>query len=230
MSRRAGLAGWLLAGLAALAPLHAGDLASLQRGERMYMHQCVGCHSLKYLRYSRIQQDLGLSATVLRQDLARLEAAADAPVISPMTAPVAGDAFGKRPPDLSLEVAVRGRRWVRDYLDGFYLDPASDRGWNNALLPHAAMPDPFWREQGIRGDDGHGRPGPWRVPGVLKPEVFQGRLDDLVGFLQYASAPDMIRRRALGPWVLGFLALFTGLAWALKRAWWTDIRDRDRAG
>src|SRR3546814_6447402 len=38
-----------------------GDQASLQRGAKLYMNYCSGCHSLKYLRYSRMADDLGLS-------------------------------------------------------------------------------------------------------------------------------------------------------------------------
>lgn len=46
-----------------LMPAHANvhDTASLQRGARTFFNYCVGCHSLKYQRYSRIAQDLGLS-------------------------------------------------------------------------------------------------------------------------------------------------------------------------
>src|SRR5690554_7851813 len=37
------------------------DRASLQRGAKLYMNYCAGCHSLKYLRYSRMAEDLGLT-------------------------------------------------------------------------------------------------------------------------------------------------------------------------
>ena len=37
------------------------DTASLQRGAHIFFNYCVGCHSLKYARYSRIAEDLGLS-------------------------------------------------------------------------------------------------------------------------------------------------------------------------
>lgn len=46
-----------------------GDRASLQRGAALYMNYCSGCHSLKYLRYSRIAQDLGLSEDEVMQNL-----------------------------------------------------------------------------------------------------------------------------------------------------------------
>lgn len=70
ISRFAVFAGSLLLAFSALASegggtLQAGndltDQASLQRGAQLYMNYCSGCHSLKYMRYSRIAEDLGLS-------------------------------------------------------------------------------------------------------------------------------------------------------------------------
>ena len=37
------------------------NLPSLQRGARNYMSYCSGCHSLKYMRYSRLAEDLKIS-------------------------------------------------------------------------------------------------------------------------------------------------------------------------
>ena len=37
------------------------DQASLQRGAQLYMNYCSSCHSLKFLRYSRMAEDLGLT-------------------------------------------------------------------------------------------------------------------------------------------------------------------------
>lgn len=34
---------------------------SLQRGAKLFMNYCSGCHSLKYLRYNRMAEDIGLS-------------------------------------------------------------------------------------------------------------------------------------------------------------------------
>ena len=45
------------------------DRASLQRGAQLYMNYCVGCHSLKYMRYSRIADDLGLSEKQVMDNL-----------------------------------------------------------------------------------------------------------------------------------------------------------------
>src|SRR6478672_972364 len=46
-----------------------GDQASLQRGAKLYMNYCSGCHSLKYVRYARIGEDLGLSEDDVQANL-----------------------------------------------------------------------------------------------------------------------------------------------------------------
>ncbi|TGV62718.1 cytochrome c1, partial [Mesorhizobium sp. M2D.F.Ca.ET.160.01.1.1] len=46
-----------------------GDRASLQRGAQLYMNYCSGCHALKYLRYSRMAQDLGLTEEEVMNNL-----------------------------------------------------------------------------------------------------------------------------------------------------------------
>ena len=43
------------------------DTASLERGARDFAGYCRGCHSLKYMRYSRLAQDLQIPADQLQQ-------------------------------------------------------------------------------------------------------------------------------------------------------------------
>jgi ubiquinol-cytochrome c reductase cytochrome c1 subunit len=124
------------------------DRASLQRGAQLYMNYCVGCHSLKYMRYSRIADDLGLSEEQVMNNLNFTGAKFGEHVISPM--PVAGGEkwFGKAPPDLSLIARVRGSDWIYTYLKSFYLDESRPLGWNNRLFPNVSMPNPLWEMQG----------------------------------------------------------------------------------
>src|ERR1700678_3365946 len=42
---------------------------SLQRGARNFMNYCSGCHSLKYLRYSRMAEDLKIPQSDLKANL-----------------------------------------------------------------------------------------------------------------------------------------------------------------
>src|SRR5450631_2176261 len=52
---------------------HAGadidNIESLQRGAHSFMNYCSGCHSLKYVRYNRMAQDLQIPSAELASDL-----------------------------------------------------------------------------------------------------------------------------------------------------------------
>jgi len=41
------------------------DKASLQRGARIFMNYCMGCHSAAYMRYNRMGKDLGIEDSCL---------------------------------------------------------------------------------------------------------------------------------------------------------------------
>jgi ubiquinol-cytochrome c reductase cytochrome c1 subunit len=204
------------------------DQASLQRGARLFFNYCIGCHSLKYVRYSRIAEDLGLSEQEVMQNLDFTGARFDDPVVSHMPAGSAGKWFGKAPPDLSLEVSAKSADWVYTYLNTFYLDPKSPIGWNNTTLPNAAMPFPLWELQGMQ--TAVMKPGTDEVekleltkPGKLTPAQYQQATRDLTSFLEYASEPAALQRHHYGIWVLLFLAFFTLLAAMLKKEYWKDV-------
>jgi ubiquinol-cytochrome c reductase cytochrome c1 subunit len=204
------------------------DQASLQRGARLFFDYCVGCHSLKYVRYSRIAEDLGLSEQDVMQNLNFTGARFDDPIVSHMPAESATKWFGKDPPDLSLEVSAKGDDWVYNYLNSFYLDPSSPIGWNNTVLPNAAMPFPLSELQGQQ--TAVMKPGSDEVekltlshPGKLTPAQYQQATRDLTSFLEYASEPAALQRHQYGIWVLLFLVMFTLLAYVLKKEYWKDV-------
>ena len=208
------------------------DQASLQRGAKLFFNYCVGCHSLKYMRYSRIASDLGLSEQEVMQNLNFTGARFDDPVVSHMPADSATKWFGKAPPDLSLEVSAKTADWVYTYLNTFYLDPHSPIGWNNTTLPNAAMPFPLWELQGLQtaemkpvkpGEDPAVEKLVLSQPGKLTPAQYQQATRDLTSFLEYASEPVALERHHYGIWVLLFLAFFTLLAAMLKKEYWKDI-------
>ena len=208
------------------------DQASLQRGARLFFNYCVGCHSLKYMRYSRMAEDLGLTESEVMQNLDFTGAKFQDPIISPMPAALANTAFGKAPPDLSLEVEAKGADWVYSYLNSFYLDPHSPIGWNNTVLLNASMPFPLWELQGMQtavvapAADGQGATVEKLVllhPGKMTPAQFQQSTRELTSFLQYVSEPAALQRHHYGIWVLLFLALFTFLALLLKKEFWKDV-------
>jgi ubiquinol-cytochrome c reductase cytochrome c1 subunit len=208
------------------------DRASLQRGAALYMNYCSGCHSLKYLRYSRMAEDLGLSEEEVMQNLNFTGAKFGEQIQVAMPAEGAEKWFGKMPPDLSLITRVRGTDWVYTYLKSFYLDESAALGWNNTVLKNAAMPNPLWEMQGLQHAE-FGEPdvtGERPVealkvaqPGTQAPEEFNQTVRDITAFLEYAAEPAALKRQGMGVWVVLFLVLLTFLAWLLKHEYWRDV-------
>ena len=50
------------------APINRLDLASQQRGARIFVNYCLNCHTAKYMRYNRLT-DLGLTEAQIRDHL-----------------------------------------------------------------------------------------------------------------------------------------------------------------
>ena len=238
----AGFAAGLLVSASAFANeggdlLHSGtdltDRASLQRGAQLYMNYCSGCHSLKYLRYSRLSEDLGLSEDQVMQNLNFTGGKIGDQVQVSLTEDDAKKFFGKMPPDLSLIARVRGSDWIYTYLKSFYLDESRPLGWNNKLFPNVSMPNPLWQMQGLQ----HAEYGPLdkatgerpvhglkiTTPGTETPEQFDQTVRDITTFLEYAGEPAVLKREKLGVWVVLFLAAFTFIAFLLKKEYWKDV-------
>jgi ubiquinol-cytochrome c reductase cytochrome c1 subunit len=208
------------------------DTASLQRGAKLFFNYCVGCHSLKYVRYSRIAEDLGLSEQDVMDNLNFTGAKFGETVVSHMPEESASAWFGKAPPDLSLEVRAKGQDWVFNYLNSFYLDASRPVGWNNTIFPNASMPNPLWELQGVQvavkgKPDAQGEAPVEKLelaqPGRMTPAQFQGATRDLTAFLEYAAEPAALQRQSMGVWVILFLAGFTFLAYLLKAEYWKDV-------
>lgn len=207
------------------------DRASLQRGAQLYMNYCSGCHSLKYLRYSRMAADLGLTEDEVQKNL-NFTGAKFGETIDVVMPPQSNDWFGKQPPDLSLITRVRGTNWVYTYLKSFYLDESRPVGWNNTVFPNVSMPNPLWQLQGIQHAE-FGKPtatGDRPVqglkvtePGTLDAAGFDRAARDITTFLEYAGEPAALKRESLGVWVILFLAFLTFLAWLLKKEYWRDV-------
>jgi ubiquinol-cytochrome c reductase cytochrome c1 subunit len=239
------------AGTAFAAEHHAGwerpagnevaNLPSLQRGARNFMAYCSGCHSLKYVRYSRIGTDLKISDAALAQFLVRPGDKPTDYIKAPMPAADAAEWFGKQPPDLSLVARSRGPDWIFNFLTTFYADPASRQtGVNNLQLPGTAMPhilasvqgvqQAVWKDEESSGPDG--KPVTTKVfekfePGVagsMTSAQYDEFARDIVNFLQYVGDPSQLERQGLGIWVVLFLLMFTGIAYMLKKEYWKDVR------
>jgi len=213
------------------------DTSSLQRGAQLFVDNCLSCHSARYMRYNRIGQDLGWSDEEVKRRLIKGEAKVGDTMLSSMPAEYAKNAFnGAVPPDLSLVARSRGADWLYTYLRSFYTDPSRPTGANNLLFKDVNMPNVFWREQGVvmpvtREVVHEGGAKEIVVeglrleqPGSMSPEEFDAMIRDLVGFMVYMAEPAQLKRLALGPWVLAFLALFFVIAYLLKKEYWRDVK------
>ena len=209
-----------------------GDRASLQRGAALYMNYCAGCHSLKYLRYASIAEDLGLSEDDVQQYLNFSGGKIGDHVVSAMSPEMGLAAFGKAPPDLSVISRVRGPDWIYTYLKSFYLDESSPVGWNNTVFPNASMPNVLWELQGVQQPVFGKKSANGEIPvdgftlsqpGTQSPEQFAQSARDITAFLEYAGEPAALKRERIGLWTLLFLGVLALLAWLLKNEYWKDV-------
>ena len=212
-----------------------GNQASLQRGAKLFMNYCASCHSMQYLRYSRMAKDLGLTEDQVMRNLNVTGAKFGETIRVAMPVGDAEAYFGAAPPDLSLTARSRGVDWIYTYLKSFYADDTRAVGWNNTILPGASMPHVLWELQGVQrlvahgeagaGDAGHGAASPFELatPGALSPQQYDEVVRDITTFMQYAAEPAALQREKYGVWVVLFLAVLTFLLWMLKHEYWRDV-------
>lgn len=228
------------------APINRNDQASLQRGARMYVNYCAGCHSLAFMRYNRAAEDMGIldkngqvDQAIVKENLIFINAGIADTLRVAMLKTDAKQWFGIAPPDLSLIARSRGVDWLYTYLLSFYLDDTRPLGVNNLLLNETAMPDVLIN---LRGEQVPVyRTGTITMngqlvtvqeierltqqkPGSMSPQQFDAAIADLVNFLAYVGEPARHDREQLGFWVLGFLVLFALLAYLLKKEFWKNIK------
>ncbi|MBV9724589.1 MAG: cytochrome c1 [Gammaproteobacteria bacterium] len=215
------------------------DMASVQRGARNFASYCLGCHALRYQRWSRLAEDLSIPVELLQKDLLPPGDKATDYILTTMPSKDAEGWFGKTPPDLSLMARARGPNYLYQYLKTYYVDPTRQTGANNLRLPTTAMPDVLselsglkravFRDVMVKGEGGqfsHAQEFDHfetLAPGRLSDTEYDGFVRDTVNFLDYVSEPTQAARRALGVWVVLFLLVFTWLAWLMKREYWTDV-------
>lgn len=213
--------------------VNVNDTASLQRGAKWYVNYCLGCHSISYMRYNRLAEDLDLSEDMVMQNLVFSNSKFGETMDIAMDPEQAKKWFGKTPPDLSLTGRSRGADWLYAYLRGFYQDETG--GWNNTLLANASMPHVLWKLQGIQTPmyrqetDEAGFTHDVidhlvvTTPGTQSAEEFDETARDIAAFLTYAGEPAQLKRKGIGVWVIIFLAFFTFIAYLLKAEYWRDV-------
>lgn len=219
------------------------DTASLQRGARNFVNYCMGCHSAKYIRFSKLQETLRLTDEQIQENLMFATSKVDETMRVAMPAADAARWFGQLPPDLTLVARSRGTAWVYTFLKSFYLDEKAATGTNNLVLPNASMPHVLWELQGLKSATFHtstneetgettehfGDPAYFEsleqvTTGSLSPEEYDQFVRDIVNFLDWAGTPEQLERRTLGIWVLIFLLVFLIFAYLLKVEIWKDVK------
>lgn len=176
-----------------------------EQGAVTVLQICVGCHSLKYVRYGDLLQ-LGLS----EQQVDELRGAMPrtAPIDGQMPAQAAKESYGIVPPDLSLMAIARegGTEYIYRLLTGFYL--ADDGSVQNRVFPGIRMPD-------ILG-----------ISNAADPhavEQIKKTAQDAAAFLHWAADPSAGYRFKLGLLVVGYLLLFTVVMYLFKRQIWKNV-------
>lgn len=211
------------------------NVRSLQRGAKYYVNYCLGCHSLKYVRWSSLMENLDLSEEQLVNNLMFGVGKPTDMITGAMPKDDAQTWFGQAPPDLTLTARSRGVDWIYNYLRTFYLEEDRPTGVNNLVLDNAGMPHVLAELQGYqvahfrKETDAEGNP--HRVfegfeliqKGRLTPAEYDQVVRDIVNFLDYAGEPMQVERKQLGIGVLAFLLVFFLFAFFLKREFWRDV-------
>jgi ubiquinol-cytochrome c reductase cytochrome c1 subunit len=212
------------------ADIDLADNTSLQRGAQSYVTYCLGCHSVKHIRYIRMANDFDLEEDKLLDEIAPEGAGIYDKMHSAMNAHDAEKWFGINPPDLSLIARSRGPDWLYTYLRSFYVDNSKTLGINNAVLKDVGMPNPFWQLQGLQQPVFRNVSGietltqlKMSEPGTMAPEEFDQLVNDLVNFLVYVGEPHQLERQRLGKYVLFYILLFIVVAYLLKKEYWKDV-------
>ena len=217
-------------------PFGTFDRDALNRGYQVYREVCASCHGMNLIAFRNLQ-DIGFAPEQISEFAAGYEVQ-DGPNDEGemfMRAARASDRFpspfpneqaarfangGAYPPDLSLITKARegGAAYIYSLLTGYQNPPAS---LPKALRPgtglhynpyfanlNIAMAKPLSDGQ-VTYDDG------------TKASVDQ-MSKDVSAFLVWTAEPKLVKRVQVGWAVLGFLAIFTVLAYLSYRNIWAD--------
>jgi ubiquinol-cytochrome c reductase cytochrome c1 subunit len=189
----------------------ATDLPALERGAETVATTCVGCHSLKYIKYRDL---LTLGVAKDKVDAWRGAQPLEATLQAQMPEDAARASFGGVvPPDLSLMAAARegGARYLYSYLTGYQMSGKGEL--TNRVFRETRMPD-------VLGASGATDP--------------QQRIDlgnkarDVASFLVWTADPHAHERKRLGYYVLVYVAAMTVLLFLWKKRIWRVIDQRPK--
>ena len=186
------------------------------------------------MRYSRLQDDLGLTEIQIKKNLLFAGEKVGETMTVAMNKKDAKEWFGATPPDLTVISRARGDDWLYTYLRGFYRDDTRATGWNNTVFDKVGMPHVLYQLQGeqrLKVEEHAGEHGKKHEvktlelvkPGSMTKTEYNAMVGDLVNYLAYMGEPAKTTRMQLGIVVLLFLSLLFVVAYYLKKEYWKDI-------
>ncbi len=210
------------------------DNASLQRGAKLFMNYCLGCHQMQYQRYERTFRDIGIPTEIGQEQLIFDGSKVGSHIKNAIDKDDAAKWFGAAPPDLTLVARVRGTDWIYTYLKSFYKDESRPFGVNNVVFPSVGMPHVLQELQGLptaitEEVQEHGQTVTKVVgtetdgSGEMSVDEYDQAARDLTNFLAYVGEPSRLESEALGFKVIGFLVILFILAFMLKKEYWRDV-------
>jgi ubiquinol-cytochrome c reductase cytochrome c1 subunit len=110
----------------------------------------MGCHSLQYMRYNRMADDLGIPEDELRANLIFGDAKPGDLMTNAMRPEDGEKWFGTAIPDLTLVTRWRSPDWVYTYLKSYYVDDSRPYGVNNWCSRTVGMPHALINLQGVQ--------------------------------------------------------------------------------
>ncbi|MEO2267859.1 cytochrome c1 [Pseudoalteromonas pernae] len=210
------------------------DQASLQRGAKLFMNYCLGCHQMQYQRYERTFRDIGIPTDIGQETLIFDGSKVGSHITNAMDKDDAAKWFGAAPPDLTLIARVKSPDYIYTYLKSFYKDESRPFGVNNIVFPSVGMPHVLQELQGLPTPvyeevEEHGKTVKKVVAvetdgqGEMSVDEYDQAARDLANFLEYVGEPSRLDSEAIGIKVLGFLFILFILAFLLKKEYWRDV-------
>ena len=207
------------------------NLPSLQNGFRLYVNYCLGCHGLKYQRYERTADDLGIPHEIALEKIVFSDQKIGELMTSAMDREAGKKWFGAPPPDLTMVTRVRDPGWVYNYLLTFYADDERPFGVNNKVFENVGMPNVMVDLQGVQREACGELPDNRKCydlavddgTGTMTPRQFSAAIYDLTNFLHYVSDPSRLERQRIGLYVLLFLIILGCFTYLLNREYWKDV-------
>ena len=210
-------------------PGSVSDKPALQNGAKLFVNYCLNCHGASYMRYARLTE-LGLTEQQIKDNLMFTADKIGEQMRVAARSDEQKQWFGAAPPDLTVIARARasehgpGADWLYTYLRQFYRDGDRPTGWNNVVFENVGMPHILWQLQGEQVLNHETHKLELAVPGKMSPKEYDQAVSDLVGFMVWMGEPMQEQRKQLGWFVLAFLAVLFGFAYALKKEYWKDIK------